>query len=228
MHATSITAEIFGEEIGITIEDIRVGLLSDQGYRRVQMNTEQGSIECHYYASSFAKKAVILVGSVGGSFDSPGNNLYPKLATELMKWQINSLRIRFRDPMDIGEGILDMLAGISFLQNEHIESIGLVGHSFGGAVAIQTAAAVPSISTVVSLASQSFGAEAITHLQDYQSVLLVHGKKDEVLPAISSVTLYQLAHEPKDIFFYNNASHNLNEVDNPLYEKVKTWILENV
>lgn len=222
---TTVIAEIFGEELGLTIQDIRIGMLSDQGYRRVQMQTEQGSIESHYYAAPYAKKAVIFVGGVGGDFDSPGNNLYPRLASELANWQINCLHLRFRDPMDLGEAVLDVLAGIAFLQTEGVEAVGLLGHSFGAAAVIQAAVAAPIVSTVVTFAAQSFGAEIISQMQEHQSVFLMHGRKDDVLPAFSSATLYQLAHEPKDVFFYHNGSHNLDEVSSDIYEKTKTWLL---
>jgi pimeloyl-ACP methyl ester carboxylesterase len=225
MQTTSIVAELLGKEIGLTIEDIRIGKLSDQGYRRIQMYTEEGPIESHYYAAPFATKAIIFVGNDSVGFDSPGNNMYPRLALDLLSWQVNSLQIRFRDPMDVSQGVLDVLAGVVFLQTEKISSIGIVGHSFGGAVAIHAALAVPAVSTVVGLAPQNFGTEVISLLQDSQSVLLLHGKKDEVLPALSSATLYQLAHEPKDVFFYNNAKHNFNESAEKVYEKTKAWIL---
>ncbi len=228
MQTTTISAQIFGEEVDLTIQDIRIGMLSDQGYRRVQMQTEEGAIECHYYGARYAKKAVIFVGGEENDFDSPGQNVYPRLATELTKWQINCLHIRFRDALDIGEAILDVLAGINFLQSDRIQSIGLVGHSFGGAVVIQVAAAIPTISTIVALAPQNFGAEAIAQFDMKQSLLLLHGRKDDVLPALSSATLYQLAHEPKDIFFYKNATHNFDETANEVYEKTKSWLLSHV
>ena len=228
MQATSIIAELFGQEIGIIIEDIRIGKLSDQGYRRVQMQTEDGTIESHYYAAPFARKAIIFIGNTGGSFDSPGNNLYPRLALELLSWQINSLHLRLRSSLDLSEALLDVLAGISFLQTERIKSIGLVGHSFGGAVVIHAAVSVPTISTVISLAPQNFGAEVISLLQENQSVLFLHGKKDEVLPPITSATLYQLAHEPKDVFFYNQAKHNFTESSEKVYEKIKSWVISRL
>jgi hypothetical protein len=48
--------------------------------------------------------------------------------------------VRFRHPTRLEESILDVLAGINYLQSEGMKVIALTGHSFGGAVVIQAAA----------------------------------------------------------------------------------------
>jgi alpha/beta superfamily hydrolase len=64
-----------------------------------------------------------------------------------------------------------------------IKSTGLAGYSFGGSAIIQAAIASPNIvTTIVSLATQSYGAsEAISKLDQRPSTLLIHGNDDKGL-----------------------------------------------
>ena len=74
--------------------------------------------------------------------------------------------------------MIDVIAGITFLEKNKIQSVGLVGHSLGGAVVIKAAAASPNIvRTVVTLSTQSYGAaEDISKLrQRGWSILLIRG-----------------------------------------------------
>jgi thioesterase domain-containing protein len=96
-----------------------------------------------------AKQAAIWVGGVGGDWDTPAQGLYPRLCQELTSEGIASLRVHYRYPTELVEAVLDVLAGITFLQDEGIESIALIGHSFGGAVVIQAAAQAEDVHTVV-------------------------------------------------------------------------------
>jgi poly(3-hydroxyalkanoate) synthetase len=70
---------------------------------------------------------------------------------------------------DLCESVLDVIEGIHFLEQQGIESIGFLGHSFGGAVVIQaTTAAVSSsdtVRTVVTLTTQSYGAESVSRMK---------------------------------------------------------------
>src|SRR5207248_10813422 len=69
----------------------------------------------------------------------------------------------------LDESIIDVIAGIEFLEHAGIQSVGFVGHSFGGSVVIEAAAAVPNIiRTVVTLSTQRYGAvDAVSRLRQY-------------------------------------------------------------
>jgi predicted alpha/beta hydrolase family esterase len=102
---------------------------------------------------------VIYVGGIGGGRDSPARELYPKLSRKVISNGISSLRIRYRHPTYLDECVKDVIAGIKVLENNRIQSVGLVGHSLGGAVVIKAAAVSTNIvKTVVTLATQSYGA----------------------------------------------------------------------
>jgi dienelactone hydrolase len=115
------------------------------------------------------------------------------------------------------------------LEKQGIESVGLVGHSFGGAVIIQaaTAAAVSSdtVRTVVTLSTQSYGAEAVSRLKQGSSILLMHGT---VLPPYCSSSVYNLANDPKEIIFYKGATHGLDEAAEQVHQMVHDWLVKHL
>ena len=169
-----------------------------------------------------------MVGGIGGDFDTPANNLYPRLCSDLKEIGISSLRVKFRYATDLTEAIIDVLVGLEFLKTENIKDFGLIVHSFGGAVVVQAAYNEKRVKTVVTLATQSYGISPISLLPEDTSVLLIHGAADEILPPGSSVYAYNLAHEPKEIKIYEGTGHGLNEVSDEVYAKVRNWIKNNL
>ncbi len=135
--------------------------MTNDGYTPIRLVTRRGGgVDCRYYHIAGALKAIIWVGGVGGGWDTPARGLYPNLCQKLIKKEINSLRVRFRYPTDLYESILDVIESIHFLEQQGIESVGLVGHSFGGAVVIQDGtASSDTVRTVVTLSTQSYGTE---------------------------------------------------------------------
>lgn len=197
-------------------------------YETVRVETSRGVVECRYYRAEGADKGVIMVGGIGGDFDTPAHNLYPRLCEYFKMIGISSLRVRFRYPTDLSESTIDVLVGLEFLKEEKVKAFGLIGHSFGGAVVVQAAFNERSVQTIVTLSTQSYGIGPISSLPEDTSVLLIHGKGDGTLPASSSVYAYNLAHEPKRIKLYENAGHSLEEISEEVYSEVKSWIKDNL
>ncbi len=207
--------------------------LIENDYRLLKLQTtHQENIDCrYYYVSKDATKAVIFVGGVGGGWDSPARELYSKLASKLVSEGISSLRIRYRHATELDECIIDVIAGMKFLDNNRVQSVGLVGHSLGGAVVIKAAAASPNIvRTVVTLSTQSYGAaESVTKLgQKRCSILLIHGTDDDVLPPICSSYVYNKASNPKHIILFEGAKHGLDEAADEIYRSIYQWLLEHI
>jgi hypothetical protein len=98
--------------------------LIENEYRLVKLLiSHQQKTDCrYYYACKDAKKAVIYVGGIGGGWDSPARELYPKLSRKVISNGISSLRIRYRHPTYLDECIKDVIAGIKFLENNRIQS----------------------------------------------------------------------------------------------------------
>lgn len=197
-------------------------------FELVRIDTSRGRIDCHYYMAENVDKGVIMVGGIGGDFDTPADGLYPRLCADLKETGISSLRVSFRYPTELAEAVVDVLVGLEFLKAENLRVFGLIGHSFGGAVVVQAAYNDSSVKTVVTIATQSYGISPISLLPENTSVLLIHGEADETLPPSSSVYAYNLAHEPKRIKIYENAGHGLKEVSNDVYAEVRSWIINNL
>lgn len=197
-------------------------------YELVSIYTNLGRVDCRYYRVEGTDKGVIMVGGIGGDFDTPADNLYPRLCEYLRVIGISSLRVKFRHPTDLSESLLDVLIGVEFLKTEKIKAFGLIGHSFGGAVVVQAVSNDKNVKTVITLSTQSFGISPISFLPGSISVFLIHGKADETLPPRNSVYGYNLAHEPNKIKLYEGAGHSLKEVSEEVYIDVESWIIDNL
>lgn len=218
---------IYDESFSMIVQGVEIKP-EQEGYHPVNLRTSRGYIRCRYYPVKGAQKAAIWVGGVGGDWDTPARGLYPLLCEELQREAIASLRVRFRYSTELKEAILDVIAGITFLQDEGIEEFALIGHSFGGAVVIQAAAQVESVRTVVTLATQVYGTDPAPELASRCSLLLLHGTDDPVLSPSCSQRLYELALEPKRIIIYPGATHGLDEVADEVYQVVRDWITQQL
>ncbi len=196
-------------------------------YFPVVIETDFGDVSCRYYRSAAAGLAALWVGGIGGNWDTPARNLYPRLCAELTGESISSLRVRFRSPVDLNACVADVRAGLAFLAKEKMVAAGLVGHSLGGAVVIAAGATSDLVRTVVALSTQSRGAESAVHLAP-RSLLLVHGADDTVLPASSSRYIYEIASEPKKLVLLEGTGHVLDESADQVYSLVRQWLIEHL
>ena len=208
------------------------GQITKDGYIPVKLLTSrQEGVECRYYHAEGTQKAVIWVGGIGGGWDTPSRALFPQLCQKLVNnVRVRSLRVRYRYPRDLDESVTDVIAGIKFFQDAGIRSVGLVGHSFGGAVVIKAAAAVPNtISTVVTLSTQSYGAvESVSQLRQGCSILLIHGTDDDILWPSCSSYVYNNANNPKQVILYEGAKHGLEEAAEQVHQVVYQWLVEHL
>lgn len=200
--------------------------MTDESYMPIRLSTDRGEIEARFYESDLPGRAVIFVGGIGGDFDTPARGLYPRLCQELMSEGISSLRVAFRHPTDLEESVLDVLVGLSFLVMKGTLRAGLIGHSFGGAAVIRAAVLSDMVRTIVTLATQCYGTDAVAKLRPGRSILLIHGLNDTVLPSYCSSMAYDLAHEPKRLSMYEGAGHGLDESAEGVHKEVLDWIVK--
>ncbi|WP_414551649.1 alpha/beta hydrolase [Anabaena sp. CCY 0017] len=218
---------IYDESFEMRLQDVVVEP-QEETYYPVKLVTRRGSTYGRYYPVENAEKAVIWVGGAGGGWDTPARGLYPRLCEDLRSEAIASLRIRYRYPTHFADSVLDVLTGLTYLRDEGIKYLALVGHSFGGAVVIQAATQSPHVYTVVALATQTGGANAVAELATRCSLLLLHGMVDQVLPPSCSQQVYQQALQPKHIILYPDANHGLDEVADEVYHVVRDWIIQHL
>lgn len=195
------------------------------GYQPVTLSTGRGEVRCRLYAADAADRGVVWIGGVGGGWDTPARNLYPRLAAELTGEDVTSLRIRFRDSHDLNEAVFDVLSGFKYLETLGMQRLGVVGHSFGGAVAIRAAAAEAAVKAVVTLASQGYGAGPAAALGPRAALLSIHGKDDEVLAPESSDYIQKVARDPKRLVIFSGARHALDEVSDRVHRETRDWLL---
>ncbi|MCK9316892.1 dienelactone hydrolase family protein [Methanoculleus sp.] len=220
--------EIDMTKVEVHLTNVRRVPQVGESYDIVEIETDRGTTTCRYYAAEAARAGLVLVGGTGGGFDTPARDLYPRLAHDLRNDRISTIRVRYRHPADLVESTVDTILGMRYLESQGIRVLGLVGHSLGGAVAIQAAASDPAVRAVVAIATQTAGTEPVAGLGGRAAILLLHGDADTVVSFHSSEEVYRRAHEPKRLVIYEGAGHNLDEAAESLSVEVKAWLLKHL
>ena len=196
------------------------------GCSQVVLGTPSGDIECIFHPADKYLGVIWVSGALGG-FDGPSFGIFASLSRELVSEGINSLRLNYRFPGDFDQCVLDVLVGIRFLEQRGIEKVALVGHSFGGAVAIMAGTMSNRVKAVVGLSSQTAGAQRANELSPIP-LLLIHGDRDQNLPARCSQDIYNWAGEPKELVIYEGSGHFLRECKEELHDLLKTWLMDKL
>lgn len=194
----------------------------------VCLETSRGDIHCLLHRAPEPNGAALLlaVGARGG-FGGPADGLYPQLAEELAAEGFSSLRFEYRQANQLDECVLDALAAVSYLNSLGCGRIGVVGHSFGGAVALSAARYTKVIAAAVTLASQTHGAEDVVLLAP-RPLLIVHGEEDVRLPVDCAHQIFDWAFEPKEKVLYPGAGHGLRECRQELLDLLRQWLPEKL
>ena len=185
--------------------------------------TDQGDLKGILHRAEGSHYGVVWVCGALGGFGGPGLGTYTRLAETFREQGITSLRLDYRQPNIMKECVLDLLTGIAYFKSMNHGPVVIVGHSFGGAVVIGAGVASDHVKGVVSLAPQMFGAKMVRSLSP-TSLLLVHGKADTRLPAFTSVSIYRMAKQPKEVVLYEGAEHSLEECRDELDQLLGDWI----
>jgi dienelactone hydrolase len=209
-------------ELELAIRQAAVAPEPDGSYRLV-LRTTRGDIPGLLHVCEGGTGAAVLVGGASGGLDGPAERIYGRLADPLVEAGVTVLRLHYRLPNEFEECVLDTLAGLSFLKGIGAEHAVVVGHSFGGAVAIRAGGLSPLVAGVVAMSSQLHGTEHVAELAP-RPLLLVHGMLDQVLEATASEIIYARAAEPKRLVLYADAGHGLIQCKDELFDLLREWI----
>ena len=196
------------------------------GARKLALRTSRGAIAIILHAAPSAVRAVVCISGALGGYDGPAK-LYPRLGLELPRHGVTVARVNYRAPNDFDECLLDTLAALAFLKGIGHQRAAIIGHSFGGAVAINAGTLSPVATTVIAIASQLAGAHVVGDLAP-KPLLLIHGTNDDILPPRSSELIYERAGEPRRIRLLEGADHRLTGRGEELFALVDEWLATRI
>jgi len=210
------------DDYELSIQGVALAPDGDGEYR-LALRTTRGDILGQFSVCEGETGAAVFVSGASGGFTGPANGIYARLAESLRDQRVSTLRLDYRHPGEVEECVLDVLGALSFLKGIGAERVVLVGHSFGGAVAIRAGVLAPIVSAVAAMSSQLHGAREVAQLSP-RPLLLIHGMDDQVLEATASEALYDWAEEPKRLVLYAGAGHALQQCQAELYDLLVDWI----
>lgn len=208
----------------------RLGLLAVQerdlapGLRHIEMYTREGLLTLLWHGDPDAERVLLTGGGAMGSLLGPAEGLYHDLGVALSEQGIGVVRVGYRAPGDLQRCIHDVAAASQLAAGRGAAKFVVAGHSFGGAVAVSIGAALPTLMLgVVTLSTQSAGCEPATRLAG-RRFLLLHGDKDEILPAACSEMVAALAGDAAEVRVLSGAGHLLRECRDELRAILGEWI----
>lgn len=195
--------------------------------RHIEMYTMRGllSLLWHEPDGSALPVGVVMVGGAMGGTLGPGEGLYHALGETLVQRGVPSIRLSYRKPNDMDSCCVDTAAAVQLLIGSGAEKVVLMGHSFGGAVAIRVGVGLSEmVSGVVTFATQSAGCEIAGGLQG-RPLLMFHGDSDSILPLESSEVVRAMA-GTGDLHVMYGDDHLLAKSHDVMYETVMNWLTQ--
>lgn len=209
------------EELGVlAVQEKEVG----PGLVHVEIYTWKGLLTLLWHGDRNARHVVVAGGGAAGGLLGPAEGLYHDLGTALAERGIGTIRVSWRRPDDIPRCSHDMAAACELAAMRGARRFVTMGHSFGGAIAVRVGAGFPDlVAGVVTLATQSAGCENAAGL-DGRPLLLLHGDRDELLPAHVSETVNVLAGGHGEVVMLPDTGHLMTESGEFLRERLLEWI----
>jgi alpha-beta hydrolase superfamily lysophospholipase len=196
--------------------------------RHVEMYTRRGLLSLLWHepaeGAAHGAGALVLCGGAMGGLLGPGAALYHRLGEEWSARGVPVVRVSYRRPNDLDSCCIDLAAAAQLVIGAGgADSVVLMGHSFGGAVAVRVGVGLRSmVSGVVTFATQSAGCEVAAGLQGLP-LLLFHGERDEILPPEASEMVRMIA-GAGDVVVLPGDGHLLAKSDDIIWERLEEWL----
>ena len=215
------------DDLVLSIHNVHARPGPEAGELALEIETTHGTIPGALHPCEGKSGCAIFIGgTAAGGGDGPAGGVYLRLGRELVAEGVTSLRVGYRDPGEFNECVLDTLAACSFLKGIGAERAVIVGHSFGGAVAIKAGGLALLATAVAALSSQRFGTAEVGSLG--KPLLLVHGSADSVLLPRASEDIFERAVEPKRLVILEGAGHGLSEAADEVHSLLRDFITDAV
>ena len=178
----------------------------------LELMTARGTVVClrhtppgtDHDADPVAFTPFFLGGALGGLSGTAG--LWNRLASTF-----GGIRLHYRFPSGMADSLLDVLMVFHHLAaSRGLQRVALVGHSFGGGVAVGAGVFLGTEATagVVALAGQRSGTELVDRLAGVP-ILVIHGREDTIIPWASARLVHAEAAEPKHLWIIPDGDHVL-------------------
>lgn len=186
--------------------------------------TMSGLLTMIWHGAPDAERVVVACGGAMGGLLGPADGLYQRLGEALAADGIAMIRVSYRRPNDLPACVDDLLVAAATAARQGARRVVTIGHSFGGAVAVQGGIGMgPTCAGVVTLSTQSAGCEQADLLGD-TPLLLLHGDSDRILPPMASEAVHQLAGGRGELVILPGADHLLAEAAAEVEERLVDWI----
>lgn len=192
--------------------------------RHVELFTLRGLVTVlwHHVPGTDGRSAIVACGGAMGGLLGPAQGLYHQLGERWSARGVPVLRVSYRRPNDLDACCLDVAVTTQLALEAGAQRVVLMGHSFGGAVAVRVGVAMDEVSGVVTLATQSAGCEIAAGLRG-RPLLLFHGDRDEILPQQSSEIVAAMA-GGGDVVICAGDGHLLEHSADGITERLDDWL----
>jgi predicted alpha/beta hydrolase family esterase len=196
--------------------------------RHVEMYTMRGLLTILWHEPAEDRVAVpaalVLCGGAMGGLLGPAEGLYHRLGVEWARRGMPVLRVSYRVPNDLDACCVDVAAAVQLAVGAGgAERVVVMGHSFGGAVAVRVGVGLHEVvAGVVTFATQSAGCEVAGGLGT-TPLLLFHGDRDEILPFESSEMVRMIA-GAGEVVRLPGDGHLLAKSGDVIWERMEQWL----
>lgn len=195
----------------------------DEHSRLVEIYTMQGLLQIWWWGQPGATDVVLMCGGAMGGVTGPGRTLYVELGKAMAAEGKAAMAVDYRKAGDLSRSLLDVCAATDLAMRNGAERFVILGHSFGGAVAVQAAGTFPgAVAGVITYATQSGGCEEAARMGDVP-LLLLHGERDSILGPENSMMVQALAGHG-DVRIFPDTDHLMAEAADEIAEITHEWV----